>query len=44
MVRDAIVNKRYVHWAWVVLGSSFITLFVTYGIRIAKGLKGFFFL
>ena len=23
-----------VHWAWVVLGSSFITLFVTYGIRI----------
>lgn len=23
-----------VHWAWVVLGSSFVTLFVTYSIRI----------
>jgi sugar phosphate permease len=34
MVRDAIVNKRYVHWAWVVLGSSFITLFINHSIRI----------
>ncbi len=23
-----------VHWGWVILGSSFITLFITYGIRI----------
>jgi hypothetical protein len=23
-----------IHWAWVVLGSSFITLFITYSIRI----------
>jgi len=23
-----------VHWAWVVLGSSFMTLFITYSIRI----------
>jgi predicted MFS family arabinose efflux permease len=22
------------HWAWVVLGSSFMTLFITYSIRI----------
>lgn len=34
MVRDAVVNKRYVHWAWVVLGSSFITLFINHSIRI----------
>ena len=27
-------DELKVHWAWVVLGSSFITLFITYGIRI----------
>lgn len=32
----AVGTKRWfkIHWAWVVLGSSFATLFVTYSIRI----------
>jgi len=34
VVNEAIVSKRHVHWAWVVLGSGFVTLFVTYSIRI----------
>jgi sugar phosphate permease len=36
-VRETEVINRVgfkVHWAWVVLGSSFLTLFVTYSIRI----------
>ena len=27
-------TRFHVHWAWVVLGSSFVTLFITYSIRI----------
>ena len=30
-----VTDKRIkIHWAWVVLGSSFITLFITYSVRI----------
>ena len=34
LFKGKIVSKRPIHWAWVVLGSSFITLFITYSIRI----------
>jgi sugar phosphate permease len=34
MTSDPRKHGFKVHWAWVVLGSSFITLFVTYSIRI----------
>jgi sugar phosphate permease len=34
VVKGTIVSKQPIHWAWVVLGSSFATLFITYSIRI----------
>ena len=34
MVSDPEKRGLKIHWAWVVLGSSFVTLFITYSTRI----------
>jgi len=37
MVEEAVVGRQNwfrIHWAWLVLGSSFLSLFITYSIRI----------
>lgn len=34
MMTDYKKNASGIHWAWVVLGSSFVTLFINYSIRI----------